>query len=103
MANNTYEVGDRVRIQTSTPFQDADETAFDPEVVTFEVKDPAGTTTAYVYLTDDEVSKIATGDYACDIDVDAAGTWRYYVLGEQSDGENRGADQGSFYVKAKGT
>lgn len=102
MATNTYEVGDRVRVRTSTPFQDAAGAAFDPDVVTFEVKDPAGTTVDYIYGTDDEVSKIATGDYACDVDVDTAGVWYYYVSG-MSGSENRGAHQGSFYVRQKTT
>lgn len=100
---NSYEVGDRVEITTSTVFQNAAGTPFDPDTVTFEVKDPAGTTTSYVYGTDAEVTKNGTGDYSCTIDVDTAGTWRYYIIGEQSSGENRGADQGYFKVKAKVT
>ena len=100
---NTYEIGDRVRIRTSTPFQDAAGTAFDPDVVTFEVRSPGGSTVSYVYGTDDEVTKIATGDYACDVDVEAAGGWYYHVRGETDEDQNRGADQGWFGVRQKVT
>jgi len=100
---NTYEQGDRIRISTSTPFQDAAGVDTDPNTVTFEVKNPAGTTTSYVYGTDSNVTKAATGDYDCDIDVEAAGIWYYYIKGESSGGENRGADQGYFYVQEKTT
>lgn len=95
---NTYDKGDRVEITTSTVFQDADGTAFDPQVVRFKVKSPGGTTVTYVYGTDSEVTKSATGDYTCTIDVDTAGVWTYRIEGEQSDGENRGADEGYFEV-----
>lgn len=100
---NIYEVGDRIRISTSTPFTDVDSVAIDPDTITFEVKNPAGTTTSYVYGTDANVTKAATGDYDCDVDVDSAGIWYYYIIGETSGGENRGADQGHFRVRAKPT
>ncbi|NJN54490.1 MAG: hypothetical protein HC804_06895 [Anaerolineae bacterium] len=98
---NTYEIGDRVRISTATPFQSTAGVAFDPDVVTFEVKEPGQDTVAYVYGTDDNVTKLATGDYACDVDVDTPGTWYYHITGEADDGENSGADQGYFSVLRK--
>lgn len=100
---NTYEVGDRVRIRTSTPFQDINGTAFDPASVKFEVKAPDVATVIYTYNVSSNVAKIATGDYACDIDVDTAGVWHYYIIGETAGGENRGADQGYFVVQEKVT
>jgi len=99
----SYELGDRVRLRTATPFQDVNETAFDPDVVTFQVQSPGDITVSYVYNTNAEVTKLATGDYACDVDVETAGTWEYYVKGETSGGENRGADQGRFLVNRKRT
>lgn len=101
MTTNSYEIGDRVRLRTSTPFQDSSAVAFDPTVVKFEVKAPDVATVTYTYGTSSNVSKIATGDYACDIDVDGAGVWSYYIIGETAGGENRGADQGSFFVQEK--
>lgn len=95
---SVYEKGDRIAITTSTPFQDASGSAFDPQVVTFKVTDPAGETTSYVYDEDSEVVKNDTGDYTCTIDVDSEGVWFYRIEGEQSDGENRGADEGNFKV-----
>ena len=100
MTVNVYHVGDRVDIQTSTPFQDADGTAFDPDVVTFWVTVPGSDPEDYIYLTDDEVTRIDTGDYMCSIDVDVAGDYQYAILAETSTGENRGADQGVFTVMA---
>lgn len=101
--SNTYEIGDRVRIRTSTPFQDSSAVAFDPAVVKFEVKAPGVATVTYTYGSSANVSKIATGDYACDIDTDTAGTWDYYIIGETAGGENRGASQGTFFVQEKTT
>lgn len=102
---NSYEVGDRVRLPLSTPFQTNESTpvAFDPDVVTFEVKAPGVAVATYVYDADANVVRLATGDYVCYVDVDVPGTWYYYVAGEQNDGENRGAAQGSFYVVRKET
>lgn len=95
---NEYDVGDRIKLSTSTAFADSAGTAFDPDVVRFKVRDPAGTTTTYVYGTDANVTKVATGDYECEVDVDTAGMWLYRIEGEQSSGENRGADEGRFVV-----
>ena len=99
---NTYEVGDRVEINTSTVFQDSGGTAFDPDVVTFQVTTPGGSTSTYVYDTDSEVTKNGTGDYTCTIDVETAGVWPYYIKGETSGGVNRGAARGEFYVRGTG-
>lgn len=104
---NIYQVGDRVRIETGdgatrTPFQDVSGTAFDPEVVKFEVKAPDLATVTYTYPTA-AITKLATGDYACDIDVNVDGNWYYHIIGEQNDGENRGGYQGYFKVEKKKT
>lgn len=107
---NYYEIGERVRIRTNKPFQDtATATPFDPDVVRFEVKTPGGATASYVYDQDDPqnqnaaITKLATGDYACDVDVDVGGRFPYYLIGEMDDGENRGAAQGLFEVLKKAT
>lgn len=97
---NKYDAGDRIEITTSTPFQNAAGTAFDPDVVRFKVKAPGVTAVTYTYGTDDEVTQNATGDYSCTIDVETAGDWYYRIEGETSDEVNRGADEGKFTVVA---
>jgi hypothetical protein len=99
---NTYDTGDRIEITTSTVFQDSDGSAFDPDVVTFTVKEPGAASEEYVYNTDAEVTRNGTGDYTCTIDVDTSGRWYYRIEGETSGSENRGADEGTFYVRPSG-
>lgn len=96
--SNRYDVGDRVVLSTSTPFQDASGVAFDPDVVRFKVKPPSGETVVFVYGEATNVVKVATGDYTCTIDVDEVGDWSYRVEGETSGQENRGADEKYFAV-----
>ena len=101
--SNTYDTGDRVKIETSTDtggtlFQDADGTAFDPTTVTFTINEPRTASVDYVYGVDAEVTKNGTGDYTCTIDVDTPGIWYYRIAGDNS-GENRGADEGTFTVR----
>ena len=93
---NSYDVGDTVRVSTTTVFTDAADSAFDPDVVRGKVKDPSGNATTYVYGTDSELVKDATGDYHFDVDVDEAGTWYYRIEGESSGGAKQGADEGTF-------
>ncbi len=95
--SNTYDTGDVVEINTSTVFQDSGGTPFDPDVVTFTINEPRAASVNYV-LADPEVVKNGTGDYTCTIDVDTPGSWYYRIFGEQSGGENRGADEGEFLV-----
>ncbi len=47
-------------------FRDEDGALFDPDDVNFEITDPNGAVTTYVYGTDAEVTKIAPGVYRCD-------------------------------------
>jgi hypothetical protein len=104
MTHEQANIGDRWRIKTSTPFQDKETgTPFDPDVVRFEIKAPGLPTAEYIYGEDSNVEKVGVGDYYCDIDVDIPRTWYYHIIGETSEGENQGADQGSFFVKPKKT
>ena len=97
-----FEVGDRVEIYSSTVFQDKNGTAFDPDVVTFQVKGPGVSDwTDYVFGTDPEVTNPATGSYILAIDVETAGLWKYYIKGETAGGQNRGAARGELYVSPK--
>ena len=94
-----YDVGDAVRVSTSTPFQDSAGTVFDPTTVTAKFTDPSGTTTTYVFGTDAELVQNSTGDYQFDVNVDAAGVWRYRIEGVTSS-NNRGAAEGFFTAAA---
>lgn len=96
---NSYHVGDAVRISTSTVFTNAAAAAFDPDAVRGKFKDPSGNVTTYVYGTDAQLVRDGTGEYHFDIDVDEAGTWYYRIEGEQTNGDYRGADEGTFEVE----
>lgn len=93
---NSYDVGDTVRVSTSTVFTNATPAAFDPDVVRGKFKTPGGVVTTYVYGTDAELVKDGTGDYHFDINVDEEGTWYYRIEGESSGGVYQGADEGTF-------
>lgn len=64
-------------LQITTAFRDADGVLVDPTTVTFETISPCGGTASYVYGTDDEVTKSATGRYAAEIVPDEPGRWFY--------------------------
>lgn len=105
MATQTFEVGDRVSIgTTANGFRSkATGEVFDPENVKVEVRVNNGLTTTYVYGVDSNVTKVSTGVYSCEVDINKSGTWYYHILGVQNDGEYRGGAQGSFEVRDKGT
>lgn len=58
-------------------FTDEDGNAVDPDTVTFSTYTPNGTLTSYVYGTDAEVGKSATGSYYADIVPDESGRWHF--------------------------
>jgi hypothetical protein len=64
MVTAVYDVGDAPRL-TAT-FLNASGTPTDPTAVTFRVREPDGTVTAYVYGTDPELIKSSTGVYYVD-------------------------------------
>ena len=73
MANNSYDIGDLVRISGAFTVASA---ATDPTTVTLKVKDPVNTTTSYTYALA-EVTKDSTGNYHKDLSATKAGTWYY--------------------------
>ena len=99
---NTYDVGDTVKLYTSTPFTDNDtDEALDPDTVNFLVREPGGTTTTYVYGTDTEVVRNGTGDFEMIVRPDAAGVWRYRIEGLNASGDAISAQEGSFEVNVQ--
>ena len=95
----TYNLGDRVKVYTSTPFYDvAGEVDIDPTTVTFTITTPAGVSTAYVYGVDAIVLRAATGDYSMLLNANAAGEWHYKGTGVDASGNYMGASRGLFTV-----
>lgn len=91
---NQYDVGDAVRC-TST-FADTNGTATDPDNLFFQWRTPDGTLTTKEYGVDAEVLKVSTGVYACDLNIDADGTWQYRFYGVADDGDFQGSDKHQF-------
>jgi len=95
---NVYQVGDLVRC-TGT-FTDADGNAQDPDAVLCQVLDPSKTLAEYEYGTDPELVKDSTGVYHVDVDVDAAGWWKYRFYatgtGQAADEERFRAEDSEF-------
>ena len=102
---NIYDQDDPIKIYTSSTFQTAAGTAFDPDEVYVEVKGPSGTTTTYQYGVDAELTKNGTGDYQLVLDdaQKADGVWHYYIYGRMTAGTIRGGSKSYFTVNGKGT
>lgn len=90
----SYDKGDVVRC--SVEFRNNSEVLSDPSVVTFKVKNPAGTVTTYVYGTDIAVVKDSTGMYHVDIEIDSVGIWYYRFIGS---GTLKAASEAKFTIK----
>jgi hypothetical protein len=67
----------------------------DPTTITVLHRNPSGTLTTWVYGTDAEVVKNATGQYHADIDIDEAGRWWYRWVGT---GTAQAAEESSFLI-----
>jgi len=90
---NHHDYGDLVRV-TGT-FTTAAGSAVDPSTVTFYARTPAGIVLDYVYGTDAEVIKSATGIYYVDVSANEVGRWRYSF---RSTGTGQAAATGAFQV-----
>lgn len=90
---NRYDVGDLVRV--AGVFTNAAGTAVDPTAVFAKYKDPGGTITTLVYLTDLALVRDSAGNYHVDINADEAGRWcyRFYATGT-----GQSAEEGEFLV-----
>lgn len=94
-----YDVGDSLKIRTTTPFQVVESGVLvDPANVTFTVRDPLGVRTDYVYGVAAGVVREAAGDYSFVVRPDCAGNWRFAVAGTASDGTALSAAEGNFEV-----
>lgn len=67
--------GDQLRVRAL--FEDLDGDNADPDTVTVRWKAPEQPSITKVYGTDSEVVKLAAGDYAIDVPLDAPGAWYF--------------------------
>jgi hypothetical protein len=91
----TYDNGDLVRC--SAIFTNSSGTATDPSVVRFQVRNPAGTVTPYLYGTDIQLVKDSTGNYHVDVDASSDGLWSYRFY---STGSGQAAAEANFIVSS---
>lgn len=92
-----YDLNDLVRCKARFRNPDNADAYVDPTTVTFKFKNPAGTTTTYVYGTDAQLVKESTGVYRVDVAANAAGTWHWRF---ESTGTGKAAEEGTFRVEA---
>lgn len=92
----TYDLGDKPEFRTT--ITDYDDSATDPDTVTFTIKDPSGNIESYVYGDDAEVVQVSTGIYYVRYEVDEVGAWYYEWNGS---GTLDVAEQGSFDVRKR--
>jgi hypothetical protein len=64
-------------LRLTIAFRDDDGVLVDPTTVTFKTFDPCCNFVEYVYGTDSEITKLATGRYAADIVPGVSGRWCY--------------------------
>lgn len=76
--------GDVVKVFTLPPFTDVDGNIADPSEVRIRWRVGSGPSTVWIYGTDSEVVKIATGSYRADIEIKQVG--RYYFRWEGEGG-----------------
>lgn len=90
---NAYTLGSQVRL--SATFE-VNGVATDPTTVTFKVRAPSGTVTTYVYGTDVQLVKSATGVYYVDYTTAAEGLHAWRMAGT---GTAVGAEEQQFVVR----
>lgn len=88
-----YDVGDTVKLTCVFTVAAVNT---DPTVVTCTVRFPNGTRITYTYLTDANLTKVATGSYRCDVDALLPGS---HVVRWVGTGTAKGAEEGTYDVK----
>ena len=94
MTTPAYDVGDLRRLTVT--FTDSAGSAGDPAAITFRLRAPDGTVTAYVYGTDAELVRTAAGVYYVDWTCAKPGRHAYRFEGV---GTLTTAEGGEFYVR----
>lgn len=88
-----YDKGTTVRCRAE--FRDTSDALQDPTTVSVTIRTPGDVNTTYVYGTDGEVVKSATGMYYIDVDANAHGRWYYRWF---STGTGQAAKEKEFTV-----
>ena len=94
MPTPSYDIGDVRRLAVT--FTNLSGANADPTGVSFSIRKPDGTVTAYVYGTDAELVKSATGIYYVDFAVTLSGRHVYRFVGT---GAVSTAENGEFYAR----
>lgn len=97
MTTPAYDIGDLRRFEVT--FTDINDVAADPTTITFKIREPDGTVTTYVYGTNSELVKDATGKYHVDWTVAKAGR---HIVRWEGDGSLITAEEAEFYAKLQG-
>lgn len=85
-------------VRIAANFQDEDRIDVDPTTITFQLMNPGGQVSSYVYGTDAALVKVNTGDYYIDVTPDTSGRW-FYRWDSTGTGKTVGFE-GSFVVVA---
>jgi len=93
---NTYDVGDLV--QLSVTFKNSAGTNTDPTTVTFKLQTPDAATTTYVYGTDSQLVKSATGVYHVNWSCTQVGL---HLVSWVGTGTIETAEEGYFHVSGR--
>lgn len=75
---NQYYVGSKPRLSADFKLSGV---LTNPTAVTFKARTPSGTVTTYVYGTDAQLVRLATGQYYVDLPVTEQGEWWYRFEG----------------------
>ena len=94
MPTPAHDIGDLRRLTVT--FTDIAGIAADPTGVSFSIRKPGGTVTSYVYATDAQLVKSATGIYYVDFAVTLSGRHVYRFVGT---GAVSTAENGEFYAR----
>ena len=79
-------------------YTDENGDAIDPSTVTFELMDPYGTVSSYLYGTDANIGKTAVGNYYCDVTPEVGG--RFYYRWKATGASTTLNEEGNFTVQA---
>jgi len=95
MPDNTYDVGDVVRVLGT--YRSTAGAVGDPTVVRVKYRAPGSTMVTFTFSTGGtDITKVSTGVYRSDVQVNTAGVWRYRW---DSSGALRAAGEKQFRVK----
>ena len=93
-----FDIGDLIRLSAAFTDPNSNDDPIDPSTVTVLWKDPAGTVTTKIYLTDAEVIRASLGNFHADVDMDTAGEWSSRWEGS---GTGQAAEEHSWIVRPK--